>query len=224
MRAAAYPDRGNGVPVVRTVYGALLNDAATLARLASSFHEPPYKNPPVAPVLYIKPRNTFAGEGAIVPVPSTPGLVRIDATVGAVIGRTATRVARADALEYIAGYVIASDLTLPHDSCYRPAIRLRGRDGFCPMSAVLSPPGFDLSVAMITVAVNDVQVHRRHFADLVRDLPRLVAEVTAFITLDAGDVLLLGPPDHAPLARAGDTVRIDVPGLGTLAHSLVDEA
>ncbi len=47
------------------------------------------------------------------------------------------------------------------------------------------------------------------FADLVRPLPRLLADVTAFMTLDAGDVLLLGGADDAPLARAGD--RVDDP-------------
>ena len=220
MPPAAYADGG----MTGTVYGALLNDRATVARLASSFVELPYKALPVAPVLYIKPRNTFAGEGAVVAIPSTPGAVRIDATVGAVIGRKAARVGQGDALDHVSGYVIASDLTLPHDVYYRPAVRLRCRDGFCPMTSVLRPEGFDLSGASLTVNVNDVEVHRRVFADLVRQLPRLIAEVTAFMTLDEGDVLLVGPPDGAPLARAGDVVRIAVPRLGTLTHTLVAEA
>jgi len=218
----------SGAAIVGTVYGVLLNDAATVARLASSFGEPPYRAPPVAPVLYIKPRNTFARDGAVVAIPPTPGTVRVDATVGAVIGRRATGVAAADALAYVQGYLIASDLTLPHDSYYRPAVRLRCRDGFCPMSPIVARADFDLSSAVITVSVNGKDVHRRAFAGLVRDLPQLIAEVTAFLTLDEGDVLLVGPPDDAPLAHAGDAIGIDVPGLGTLAHTLthtlVDEA
>ena len=64
---------------LRTVYGVLLNDRATVERLSAQFDSAPYKAAPKAPVLYIKPRNTFAGEAAVVAVPADPGVVRIDA-------------------------------------------------------------------------------------------------------------------------------------------------
>jgi 5-oxopent-3-ene-1,2,5-tricarboxylate decarboxylase / 2-hydroxyhepta-2,4-diene-1,7-dioate isomerase len=216
-------ETGSAIRTIGTVYGALLNDADALARMAPWFHDAPYKAPPVAPILYIKPRNTFAADGAAVAIPADPGQVRIEATVGAVIARTASRVDASQALGYIAGYVVVSDLTLPHDSVYRPAIRQRCRDGFCPMSHVIASSAFDLAVAEIVISINDVEAHRRSFARLVRNLPRLIEDVTAFMTLEAGDVLLVGPPDDAPLARADDTVRIDVAGLGSLMHRLVAE-
>ncbi len=206
-----------------TVYGVLLNDAPSLARAAPSFEAPPYKAAPRAPVLYIKPRNTRAGEGAAVAVPADPGVVRIDATVGAVIGRPATRVSPEHALEHVAGYVVASDLTLPHDQVYRPAIAQRCRDGFCPMSAVQAAPGFDVSRAEVVVVVNGAEVQRRSLSQLVRPLPQLIADVTEFMTLTEGDVLLLGHADDSPTARPGDAVHIEVPGLGRLSHTLVAE-
>ena len=78
---------------IGTVYGVLLNDPATLVRLAAAFSAPPYRAPPVAPVLYIKPRNTYAGDGADVAIPGDPGHVDIGATVGAITGRASGSVA-----------------------------------------------------------------------------------------------------------------------------------
>ncbi len=208
---------------IGTVYGVLLNDPAALARLAPAFHEPPYRAPPVAPILYVKSRNTFASDGATVGVPADPGRVRIDATIGAVIGRRATRVSVDDAFAFVGGYAIVGDLTLPHDSVYRPAVRQRCRDGFCPIGEPTPVDAFDVASAVVTIAVDGVDVHRRSLDALVRPLPRLLADVTAFMTLDAGDILLLGGPDDAPLARPGETVSIRVPGLATLTVALVAE-
>ena len=210
-----------------TVYGVLLNDPATVARLAPSFDAPPYKAAPVAPILYIKSRNTFASDGCDVAVPADPGEVRIDGTIGAVIGRSATRVTARDALDHVAGYVVVSDVTLPHESYYRPAIRQRCRDGFCPIGDMVPTSAlaaFDVAQASMTIEIDAQVVLRRRFADLVRSLPRLIEDITEFMTLDAGDVLLLGPPEGAPIARPGSTVRIDVPGLGSLSHRVVAEA
>lgn len=207
-----------------TVYGVLLNDAAAHARLSPAFGEAPYRAPPIAPILYIKPRNTFASNGAAIAVPADPGLVRVDATIGAVIGRRATKVAIDDALAFVSGFAIVGDLTLPHDSVYRPAIRQRCRDGFCPIGDVTPATGFDPTDAVIAIDVDGIEVHRRALSGLVRPLARLLADVTEFMTLEAGDVLLLGGPDEAPVARPGDTIAIRVPGLATLTNMLVAEA
>jgi len=214
---------------IGTVYGVLLNDADALVRLAPAFAAPPYQAAPRAPILYIKPRNTHAGEGAAVAVPADPGVVRIDATVGAVIGRPATRVAASRAMQHVAGYVLVSDLTLPHDDYYRPAIGERCRDGFCPIGPLHTVRaahrnGFDPARANVNIAIDGVTVHSRTLARLVRSLPQLLADVSEFMTLSEHDVLLLGAPDAAPLARPGDAVTIRADGLGQLHHTLVLEA
>ncbi|MEX8192900.1 fumarylacetoacetate hydrolase family protein [Comamonas guangdongensis] len=213
----------DGLPL-RTVYGVLLNDRATVERLSPQFDSAPYKAAPKAPVLYIKPRNTFAADGAAVAVPAEPGELRIDATIGLVLGKAATRVSADEALSHVAGFVLASDLTLPHENYYRPAIRQRDRDGFCPMSRLLQgEAGFELDRATLSIAINGRRVYERSFAALVRPAAQLIADVSEFMTLAVGDVLLLGPGEASPLARAGDTVLIRVPGLGELSHGVVEE-
>ncbi len=222
--SAETADPGGKTATIGTIYGVLLNDPATVARLAPAFEAPPYKAAPVAPILYIKSRNTFAREGCDVAVPPNPGEVRIDGTIGAVIGRAATRVQARDALDHVSGYVVVSDVTLPHESYYRPAIRQRCRDGFCPIGEIVPAAGFDLAQAAMTIAVDGDVVLERRFANAVRDLPHLIEDITDFMTLEAGDILLMGPPEGAPIARPGSTVRIEVAGLGSLSHRLVTEA
>jgi 5-oxopent-3-ene-1,2,5-tricarboxylate decarboxylase/2-hydroxyhepta-2,4-diene-1,7-dioate isomerase len=208
---------------IGTVYGVLLNDTASVARRRASFGEPPYRMPPVAPILYVKPRNTMAGDGAAVAVPAEPGCVRIDATIGAVIGRKATGVCVDDALSFVAGYAIVSDVTLPHESVYRPAVRQRCRDGFCPIGAITASRGIDVAAAVVAVSINGNEVHRTDLSNLVRPLPVLLADMTAFMTLEPGDIVLLGAPDDGPVARPGDVVRIEVAGLETLTHTVIAE-
>lgn len=204
-----------------TVYGVLLNDTATLQRLDAELHRPPYLQPPRAPVLYVKPRNTFAAEGDVVGVPTDPGEVRVNATLGLVIGRRATRVRAADAAAHVAGLVIASDLALPHENLHRPAIRQRCRDGFLPLGAVVPVPrSFDITRVSVRSFVNDGLAHERGFSAMVRSPDRLLQDVTEFMTLDPGDILLLGDADTSAVARAGDRVRIEADGLGSLTYRI----
>lgn len=207
-----------------TVYGVLLNDRATVTRLSPQFDSAPYKAAPKAPVLYIKPRNTFAAADAAVAVPAEPGEVRLDATIGLVIGKSATRVSVDDALSHVAGFVVVSDVTLPHENYYRPAIRQRDRDGFCPISRLFNDEaGFDLDNATLSILINGERAYERSFANLMRPASQLIADVTEFMTLAVGDVLLLGPGEASPVACPGDQIRIAVPGLGELSHSVVEE-
>ncbi|WP_039051683.1 fumarylacetoacetate hydrolase family protein [Bordetella avium] len=210
-------------PAIGTVYGVLLNDPATVERITPSFSLTPYKNAPKAPILYIKPQNTLAGEGAAVAIPVEPGVVRIDATVGVVFGRAASRVSAEHALAYVAGYIVVSDITLPHEDYYRPPIAQRCRDGFCPIGPMQDASQFDLAHAKLSVSINGNEVMRRSLSNMVRPLPQLIADVTEFLTLSPGDVLLLGAPEGAPLAYPGDSIRIEVDGLGSLSHTLVVE-
>jgi 5-oxopent-3-ene-1,2,5-tricarboxylate decarboxylase/2-hydroxyhepta-2,4-diene-1,7-dioate isomerase len=144
-------------------------------------------------------------------------------SLGLLIGRTACRVTTAAALGHVAGYLICNDVSIPYSSHYRPAIRERCRDGFCPMSppipakAVATQPD---QLAM-TIAVNGLVRSRSDGSDLVRGAARLVAEISEFITLDPGDLVLLGEPADAPLASPGDRVRIEIPELGFLENEVV---
>jgi 5-oxopent-3-ene-1,2,5-tricarboxylate decarboxylase/2-hydroxyhepta-2,4-diene-1,7-dioate isomerase len=207
-----------------TVYGTLLNHADALAALGAAVHAPPYKSPPKAPVLYIKPRNTWAGDGDAIAVPAGVAELEIGATLGLVVGRTACRVSEADALSFVAGCVIVNDVSVPHASYYRPSLRFKARDGFCPIGAFVAIGQVgSLDALQVQVEVDGVVVQRSSTAGLIRPAARLLAEVSEFMTLSPGDVLMLGVAAGAPRARAGQRVSILVDGLGRLDNTLVAE-
>ncbi len=80
-------------PTRGTVYGTLLNHRDALVALGDQVNAAPYKAPPKAPILYIKPRNTVVGHRVPVVVPADVAELEMGATLGVVIGRTASRVA-----------------------------------------------------------------------------------------------------------------------------------
>jgi len=212
-------------PTAGTVYGTLLNFKGALAALGDAVGKPPYKAPPNAPVLYIKPVNTWIGFGAPIPVPDGAPELEIGASLGVVIGRTACRVTAADALEHVAGYTVVNDVSVPHDSYYRPSIRLKCRDGFCPIgpwvigrSRVANPDALALRVS-----IDGALRQKNTTANLIRPVARLLEAVTEFMTLSPGDVLMVGVPENAPRARAGQRIAIEIEGVGRLENPLVAE-
>jgi len=211
------------VPTTGTVYGVALNYRDTLSALGMAVNQPPYKAPPRAPVLYLKPRNTWSAHGTDVRLTSDVAQVALGPALGVVIGRTASRVRCADAYGVIAGYTVVNDLHIPHDSYYRPAIRQQCRDGYCPIGPVIVPRHSVAQPAMLTVRayVNGVLELTASLQDLVRPVDVLIQDVTEFMTLAEGDVLMVGLPAGLPRARAGDRIAIEVPGVGRLENRLV---
>ena len=208
-----------------TVYGTLLNQRSALAALGEAVSRPPYQAPPKAPVLYLKPRNTLSSAGAVVPVPADVPELEVGATLGLVIGRTACKLSEAEALDYVAGYTIVNDVSVPHDSYYRPSLRYKVRDGFCPIGPRVVPRAevADPHALAIRVYVDGVLVQQADTGDLVRPIARLLAEVTDFMTLAPGDVLMVGVAAGAPRVRAGQQVAIEIDGLGRLENSFQAE-
>ncbi|NPT37528.1 fumarylacetoacetate hydrolase family protein [Paraburkholderia xenovorans] len=224
-RAAALLARGMAcrAPVSGAVYGTLLNDRAALAALGDAMHAAPYKAPPKAPVLYLKPRNTLAGHRARVAVPDNALGVEVGASLGIVIGRTATRVSVEQALHYIAGYTLVADLSVPHASVYRPSVRFRARDGFCVIGpAVVAarhiPAPDHLRIA---VSLNGGATFNASTASSVRNVAQLLADVTDFMTLSAGDVITLGVPHGSPVAHIGDSATLSIGAMPPLTVSFV---
>jgi 5-oxopent-3-ene-1,2,5-tricarboxylate decarboxylase/2-hydroxyhepta-2,4-diene-1,7-dioate isomerase len=208
------------------VYGTLLNQRGALAALGAAASQSPYKTPPRAPVLYIKPRNTLNGPAGAVPVPADAPELEVGATLGVVIGRTACRVAAGEALDCVAGYTIVNDVSVPHVSFYRPSIRLKARDGFCCIGpeVVARARIADPDALGIRVYVDGQLAQSGSTRDLVRPVRQLIADVTEFMTLAAGDVLLVGVPPGAPRVRAGQGVAIEIDGIGRLENRFVAEA
>jgi 5-oxopent-3-ene-1,2,5-tricarboxylate decarboxylase / 2-hydroxyhepta-2,4-diene-1,7-dioate isomerase len=213
-------------PPVGTVYGTLLNHHEALAALGDAVNHPPYKAAPKAPVLYIKPRNTHIGHGDAIVVPQGVDELEIGATLGMVIGRAACRVREADALTFIAGYTVCNDVSVPHASYYRPSLRFKCRDSFLPIGPwiVGAQHVADPDALVIQVEIDGHTVQRSSTGSMQRSVARLIADVSSFMTLSAGDVLMLGVPFGAPRARAGQRVRISIESIGTLENSLAAES
>jgi 5-oxopent-3-ene-1,2,5-tricarboxylate decarboxylase / 2-hydroxyhepta-2,4-diene-1,7-dioate isomerase len=201
-----------------TVLGVLMNHRPALAALGEAVHRPPYQAPPRAPVLYVKPRNTWLASGGAVPVPADAPELELGACLAAVIGRPAKGVAAAEALAFVAGWLLVADLCVPHALFYRPSLRWRVRDGFCPLGPEVAPRAAvrDPDALTLTVEVDGRVVHEATTGDRVRDAATLIADVSAFMTLNPGDVLMLGVAQGAPRVRAGQRARIGAPGLASL--------
>lgn len=213
------------VPISGTVYGAMLNVRQQIEDLGEALSQPPYGKPPEAPVLYIKPPNTYRPHDGDVPVPASAPILETNATLAVVIGRTASRVPAASALDHVLGYTVAIDVCIPHANLHRPAIRQRCRDGFLPIGPWITARAdvADPDALEVTVRVNGEDRSRFSTADLVRPVARLIADVTDFMTLHQGDVLLVGLPPDGPQARAGDRVEAEILGVGLLSCTLVAE-
>lgn len=209
-----------------TVLGPLLNDPAALALLGAAAHEPPYKAPPRAPVLYFKPRNTLAADGAAVEVPAEAGEFELLASLAMVIGRTACAVRAGDAARHIAGWVPLLDLTVPHASLYRPAAPCKARDRSCVIGPRAVPFAAcpDPAAVLLEVAVDGEPVHTVRFGAMQRSAARLLEDVSEFMTLHPGDLLMLGTAAGAPRARAGQRVTVQAAGFAALHAALVAEA
>jgi 5-oxopent-3-ene-1,2,5-tricarboxylate decarboxylase/2-hydroxyhepta-2,4-diene-1,7-dioate isomerase len=214
------------VPTQGTVIGTLLNCRGELAALGDAVHRAPYDSPPRAPVLYLKPANTWIAHGAPIPLPDSVDTIAIGGALGIVIGTTATRVARARALDHVAGYTIVNDVHTPNPSLLQHSVRERCRDGFCPIgpwvierAAVANPDALG-----VRVFVNGEQRTASTTAHLVRSVAALIADVSEFMTLSAGDILLAGIPEAAPNARVGDRVRVEIDGIGALENPVVSES
>jgi len=213
------------LPPRGTVYGTLLNYRSTLDALGDQVHAAPYKAAPQAPILYIKPRNTLVGHGDPIRVPVDAPELEMGATLGVVIGRTACRVSADHAMDHVAGYTIMNDVSVPHASFYRPSMRFKCRDSFCPIGPVIVPRQTvaNPDALNISVAVDGVVLQTCTTADLIRSVGQLIADITEFMTLHPGDVLSVGVAAGSPRARVGQRACITIDGIGQLDNILIAE-
>jgi 5-oxopent-3-ene-1,2,5-tricarboxylate decarboxylase / 2-hydroxyhepta-2,4-diene-1,7-dioate isomerase len=121
---------------VQTVYGSLMHHSAELQALQDAAHLPPYNAPPKAPVLYIKPANTFSAFGDALHLSATQAQIHARACVGLIYKLNQPFAGIEAAQNDIKNIVIADwqvallcDFSLPHASFYRPPLRFNALDG-----------------------------------------------------------------------------------------------
>jgi 5-oxopent-3-ene-1,2,5-tricarboxylate decarboxylase / 2-hydroxyhepta-2,4-diene-1,7-dioate isomerase len=199
-----------------TVYGTLMNFRGELDALGDAMKQPPYKAPPQAPVLYVKPANTWTENGGSIAVPAGVQEVAVGATVAMVM----------KSAREVAGYVLMNDLTLPHESFFRPPVKFNCLDGFLGIGDRIRArnEAGDPAVFKLEVRINGELKQTVRFSQMVRPADKLLADVSEFMTLGEGDMLMLGCDVGRPLARVGDRIEIKMPALGTLTNTLVAEA
>ena len=204
---------------MRTVVGALLNFRSAWDAMLPAMHREPHFHPPKHVVLYLKPANTWRASGDDIVLPAGVDEVEVGATLGVVMGAATSRVSEREALQHVAGYVAVNDVTVPHTAILRPPIKQKCRDSFCPMGSMTAADrGLNPDALQIRAYVNGELLARNSTSDLVRPVARLIAEVTDFMTLEAGDVLLVGLPANLPRARAGDRVAVEIEGVGRVEN------
>jgi 5-oxopent-3-ene-1,2,5-tricarboxylate decarboxylase/2-hydroxyhepta-2,4-diene-1,7-dioate isomerase len=204
---------------IGTLFGVALNYQGLLRSRLAEFNEPPYQQPPIKPVLFIKTPNTRNGDGQPVVMPAGERL-QPGPALGVVIGKTASRVDEKDALSHVAGYVIVNEFSLPEESYYRPAVKAKCRDGFCALGSEVIELA-DPHALTLKVLVNGEVRQENTTANFVRSVPRLIAELSEFMTLHEGDVLITGTPEGRVDVQPGDEVTVEISGLGRLTNHIV---
>jgi 2-keto-4-pentenoate hydratase/2-oxohepta-3-ene-1,7-dioic acid hydratase in catechol pathway len=183
---------------------------------------------PREPLLFGKFSNTLVGPGEAIVLPEGATHVDAEAELVVVIGSPAARISRDAALEHIAGYTLANDVSA-RDFQFADGQWFRGKgfDTFCPLLPELVPVDVlgDGRGLRVTQRLNGDLLQDGNTDDLIFDVPTLVAYTSHVCSLLPGDVILTGTPDGVGYFReprialqAGDVVEIEVEGIGVLAN------
>ena len=208
-----------------TLFGVALNYQGLLDQHLAAFQQAPYQQPPTKPVLFIKTPNTRNGHDGVVLHPQGERL-QPGPALGVVIGQRASRVSLENAMAHVAGYVVVNEFSLPEDSYYRPAVKAKCRDGFCALGPqlVARDQVANPNQLSLKLFVNGELRQESSTADWVRDIPQLIAEISEFMTLYPGDVLITGTPQGRVDVQPGDQVEVDITGIGRLSNTIAAEA
>ncbi|PQA87668.1 fumarylacetoacetate hydrolase family protein [Hyphococcus luteus] len=188
-----------------------------------------------SPVLFLKPKSSIAGPfDPIILPPEAPSVIG-EVELAIVIGKPGHRIAPSQAVEHIFGFMTANDVTAPEillGESHKHALLLqqargKGFPGFCPtgpwietIDAASFPPAFRLEQRI----GDDLEIEG-NTADMVVGVSELVADISCAFGLQENDIILTGSPPplggkRIPL-RAGDILRTDIDGVGSLANPIV---
>ncbi|KFF46901.1 MULTISPECIES: fumarylacetoacetate hydrolase family protein [Pseudomonas] len=208
-----------------TLFGVALNYQGLLDQHLAAFEQAPYQKPPTKPVLFIKTPNTRNAHGGVVLQPAGERL-QPGPALGVVIGQRASRVSLDNAMAHVAGYVVVNEFSLPEDSYYRPAVKAKCRDGFCALGpqVIERDQVANPNELALKLFVNGELRQQNSTAHWVRDIPQLIAEISEFMTLHPGDVLITGTPEGRVDVQPGDRVEVEITGVGRLLNIVQAEA
>jgi 5-oxopent-3-ene-1,2,5-tricarboxylate decarboxylase/2-hydroxyhepta-2,4-diene-1,7-dioate isomerase len=180
---------------------------------------------PAQPSYFLKPPSTLNGHRGELRRPHGARFLNYEGELAVVVGRRMKGVGEREALDYVAAYAPANDVGL-HD--FRHAdrgsmLRVKGQDGFLPIGPALVPASeFDPTAFTLRTYLNGEIVQEAGADDLLFGVAYQLADLCRLITLEPGDVLLTGTPANSRPMEPGDTVEVEIDGLGRLTNHVVD--
>jgi 2-keto-4-pentenoate hydratase/2-oxohepta-3-ene-1,7-dioic acid hydratase in catechol pathway len=175
---------------------------------------------PEEPLLFLKPSTAVIGPGDAIRLLPINRRTDYEGELAVVMGRLARNVRAEDATRFILGFTCANDVTLrdlqqPDDQW----ARAKGFDGSCPLGPWIET-SVDPTDAIVETRLNGDVVQHASTSDMVFGVAELIEYVTTFMTMLPGDVLLTGTPEGVGRIQAGDTVEVEVDGVGTLRNEV----
>lgn len=204
----------------RTIFAVGLNYADHAKELAFSKQE--------EPLVFLKGPNSIAGHLAQSRRPSDATFMHYECELAVVIGKAARQVSRDRAYEYVAGYTVANDYVVRDylENYYRPNLKAKNLDG-CTLLGPWLVDAADVPDPMalkLSTRVNGKVTQEGSTKDMIFDVPALIEYLSAFMTLDVGDVILTGTPEGVVNVNVGDEVVTEIQGIGRLVNTIVGDA
>ncbi|MEO6828078.1 MAG: fumarylacetoacetate hydrolase family protein [Microbacteriaceae bacterium] len=179
---------------------------------------------PREPLLFLKPNTAVIGPSDSIVLPPQSQRVEHEGELAVVIGRIAKNVPAENAADYIFGYTAANDVTARDlQKSDGQWARAKGFDTFCPLGPVIETE-FDLANATLLTRVNGELRQSGRLRDLVHTVPAILEYASRVWTLLPGDVILTGTPAGVGPLVDGDTVEVEISGIGTLSNPVKNAA
>jgi 5-oxopent-3-ene-1,2,5-tricarboxylate decarboxylase / 2-hydroxyhepta-2,4-diene-1,7-dioate isomerase len=179
------------------------------------------------PLVFLKTASAVIGHRGLTRRPAAVSFMHYECELAVVIGATAHRVSAADALQHVAGYTVCNDYAIRDylENWYRPNLRVKSRDG----ATVLGPWLVDAAdvadpqTLSLRTLVNGQVKQQGNTRDMVHSVAELIAYLSAFMTLQYGDVILTGTPEGIINVNVGDEVITEIEGIGSLSNTIVGD-
>jgi 2-keto-4-pentenoate hydratase/2-oxohepta-3-ene-1,7-dioic acid hydratase in catechol pathway len=176
---------------------------------------------PPTPLIFMKPSTSVIGDGDAIRLPPSSSRVDYEGELAVVIGAPARNVPREEALRYVFGYAAANDVTArDQQRADVQFTRAKGYDSFCPFGPWVETV-LDAGDLRLVTRVNGEVRQDGRTSQMIHDIPAQIAFITTVMTLLPGDVILTGTPAGVGPITAGDTVSVEIEGIGTLSNPVV---
>jgi 2-keto-4-pentenoate hydratase/2-oxohepta-3-ene-1,7-dioic acid hydratase in catechol pathway len=179
---------------------------------------------PTEPLLFLKAPSSIIASGETIQLPPESSQVEHEGELGIVIGRTACRIPETDdPLTYVLGYTCVNDVTAR--DLQRKDVqftRAKSFDTFCPVGPIISTDLNPLD-ALVTTRLNGEVRQQASTSSMAFSISMLLRYISHAMTLVPGDLIATGTPAGVSRMQAGDTVEVEIEGIGVLSNTVGDQ-